>query len=407
MSVATFSARAVERGVLVQAAFERGEVNSDQQFSLFICRFADLESSSLPPAVSTRQSASLRSRYTWCVPRRTNCPQQFSLQSTLTFQLVIETADSLCFCGLQGQNILVFSGFALESTSNDRSLSVPQLQSERGENYDATRPHTSPNTSTQPAEFPAKMSPTQSERSPSRSRGSSRERGSSPSNTQATGRASPNNQLQVPQHDASGSSSDSDSGPRSNESRSRSNSRGQGHKFRNRVLPLYGDVNTLPTPHQFPDQPLVIPPSSALVQNESTNVTNSMGAENMDTSSADDFKPSQSADWRTQTHMEREISVVSDVSSVGDDTRPLVATGNLSTPHDMKRGFGGSGWTHGFENPVFSYSISNDSAGNESGDDWSTEPLPVKRQRSDDDYHHTSVTCWGELGECQSSPLVV
>ena len=244
---------------------------------------------------------------------------------------------------------------------------------------------------------------------------------------------SPNNTKQVPkvQSDLAANSTLT---LNENEPGSRSS---QGHKFRNKVLPLYGDIDSLLPQRAFPDVPLNVVPQMALasvptlssqggrtsemtdnLRNEAKTATTakhsgkyatSINSDYIVTGDRDDNKDeiAHSDTWcvkydheeamrnvtNSNNRIEREYSTISDFTSL-TDTTPLVKadmkrslTGELRQPDggnacSSARGlFSSTRGPECYENPVFSYSLSVDSTC--SGGDAVLEPTPVKRYRSD------------------------
>ena len=272
---------------------------------------------------------------------------------------------------------------------------------------DTERPYSSP-----PLRSHEPRSRSQERRSRSRERDSVIVRGSSPRNSNGSNhgdKISTDKEIPKPPGDLATARStltlsDSDPGSRSS----------QGHKFRNKVLPLYGDIDSLLPPHQYPDQPFNLTTrigathldqpvrigathldqpvrigatqgqtttevSDNLVNDAKTATTNYTASINSEyVMKHDDDNPSQtddeSKDYLISNKLEREYLTISDFSSVTHDTSPLVKS-------DMKRSLTETelrhtdSYTRGFENPVFSYSCSIDST--------CTDPTPVKRYRSD------------------------
>ena len=186
----------------------------------------------------------------------------------------------------------------------------------------------------------------------------------------------------------------------------------QGHKFRNKILPLYGDIDSLMPRHLYPDQPFNVTQSqggtsevSDNLANEAKNATETHNVDQYTASINSDYillkhegkdfhyehNPSQSdevMDFTTSNKLEREYSTISDFSSI-TDTAPLVKS-------DMKRSLTAAdetelrpsdSKTQGFENPMFSYSCSVDSTCT----DTVLEPTPVKRYRSDTGNAHLPI----------------
>ena len=317
-----------------------------------------------------------------------------------------------------------FTGFALNASPTDRCLSVPSVKKHKVS--DTTRPYSSP---------PVRL---QEIRSKSREPESSPDRGSTSANSNSGNHRnsmatdSPKNSKRVPkvQNDLAANCTltlnENEPGLRS----------GQGHKFRNKVLPLYGDIDSLLPPRTFPDVPLNVTPQTTSTSSQgyrTSEVTDNLKNEAKTATTAKHsgrYAASINSDYivtgdrgdnedevihgdtwclkydhgeeemrsvknsNSNNRLEREYSTISDLTSL-TDTTPLVKadmkrslTGKLRQPDGgnacpssrvsclSTRGFGG------YENPVFSCSLSVDSTCS-SGGDGVLEPTPVKRYRSD------------------------
>ena len=223
-----------------------------------------------------------------------------------------------------------------------------------------------------------------------------------------------------------------------NESESGSRSSGQGHKFRNKVLPLYGDIDSLLPRRTFPDVPLNVTPqtTSTLVSKSSQGYRTSEVTDNLKneaktataTKHLGRYAASINSDYivtgdrgdnddeiirsdlwclkydheeqekrsvtNSNSRMEREYSTISDFTSLMDTTPLVKADMKRSLTGELRQTDGGNACPSsrgsypstrargGYENPVFSCSLSVDSTCS-SGGDGVLEPTPVKRYRSD------------------------
>ena len=323
------------------------------------------------------------------------------------------------------------TGFALNASPTDRCRSVPSVKKHKVS--DTTRPYSSP---------PIRL---QEIRSKSREPESSPDRGSTSTNSNSgsyrdsVATHSPSNTKRTPkvQSDLAANSTLT---LNENEPGSRS---GQGHKFRNKVLPLYGDIDSLLPPRAFPDVPLNVTPQTTStsvstssqgyrtsemtdnLKNEAKTATTtkhlgryaaSINSDYIVTGDRGDNEDEiiHSDTWclkydedemrnvtNSNSRLEREYSTISDFTSL-TDTTPLVKadmkrslTGELRQPDGgnacpSSRGLSPSSrgsypstrGRAGYENPVFSCSLSVDSTCS-SGGDGVLDPTPVKRCRSD------------------------
>ena len=319
-----------------------------------------------------------------------------------------------------------FTGFALNASSTDRCLSVPSVKKHKVS--DTTRPYSSP---------PIRL---QEIRSKSREPESSSDRGStsassnSGSHRNSMATDSPKNTKRV-QNDLAANSTltlnESEPGSRSGQGHS-----GQGHKFRNKVLPLYGDIDSLLPPRTFPDVPLNVTPQTTTtssqgyrtsemtdnLENEAKTATTtkhlgryaaSINSDYIVTGDRGDNEDEvihgdtwclkydhDEEEMRNMTNsnsnnrMEREYSTISDFTSLTDTTPLVKADMKRSLTGELRQADGGNACSsprgsypssrgrEGYENPVFFCSLSVDSTCS-SGGDGVLEPTPVKRYRSD------------------------
>ena len=212
---------------------------------------------------------------------------------------------------------------------------------------------------------------------------------------------------------------------------------GQGHKFRNKVLPLYGDIDSLLPPRTFPDVPLnVTPQTTSLVSTSSQGYRTSEMTDNLKNEAKtattakhlgryaasinsdyivtgdrgdNEDEVIHSDTWclkydhdeeemrnmtNSNNRLEREYSTISDFTSLTDTTPLVKVEMKRSLTGELRLADGGNACASargsypssrgrgGYENPVFSCSLSVDSTCS-SGGDGVLEPTPVKRYRSD------------------------
>ena len=309
-----------------------------------------------------------------------------------------------------------FTGFALNASPTDRCLSVPSVKKQKVS--DTTRPYSSPPIRLQEIRSRSR----EPESSPDGRSASANSNSSSHGNYMAT--HSPNNIKRVPkvQSDLAANSTLT---LNENESASRSS---QGHKFRNKVLPLYGDIDSLLPPRAFPDVPLNVTQQTTStsvstssqgyrtsemtdnLKNEAKTATTtkqfgryaaSINSDYIMTGDRGDTEDESihSDTWclkydhdeeemrnvtSSNNRLEREYSTISDFTSL-TDTIPLVkADMKRSLTGELRQPDGGNTRpsARGYENPVFSCSLSVDSTCS-SGGDGVLDPTPVKRCRSD------------------------
>ena len=305
----------------------------------------------------------------------------------------------------------------MNASPTDRCLSVPSVKKQKVS--DTTRPYSSPPIRSQEI------------RSNSRGQESSLDGGSIGRNSNSDSHRnsmvtdSPNNTKRVPkvQSDLAANSTLT---LNENEPGSRSS---QGHKFRNKVLPLYGDIDSLLPPRAFPDVPLNVVPQMTSQGDRTSEMTDNLRKEAKTATTAklpgkyaasinsdyivtgdrgdNEDEIARSDTWcvkydyeeemrkvtNSNNRIEREYSTISDFTNLTDTTPLVKADMKRSLTGELRQPDGGNACSSGrglfsstrgrgcYENPVFSYSLSVDSTC--SGGDAVLEPTPVKRYRSD------------------------